>query len=139
MPPHLHLLRQALHIHLLVPPTVLVSPQPVLATARRAPATARPVPLTARQVHHIPHLRRHLASLQASRPLALYTARQVRRTPLRAQTTILKLPASSKALRARFTALLVRWVTHLQVPNLPRDRIRGPSVRPQVHRSGRLL
>ena len=139
MPPHPHLLPQALHIHLLAPLTVLVSLQPAPATARRAPATAQPVPHTVRRVHRIPHLRPHLARLLVSHLPAPYTARQVHHTPLRVQTTILKRPASSKVLRAPFTVRLVLWATHLQVPNSPLDRIRGPSVRPQVHRSGRLL
>ena len=139
MPPHPRSLPQALRIHLLAPLTVLVSLQPAPATARRVPATAQPVPHTVRRAHRIPRLRPHLARLLVSRPPAPYTARQVHHTPLRVQITILKRPASSKVLRAPFTVRLVRWVTHLQVPNSPLDRIRGPSVRPQVHQSGRLL
>ena len=138
MPPHPRSLPQALRIHLLAPLTVLVSLQPAPATAQRVPATAQRVPHTVRRVHRIPRLRPHLARLLASRPPALYTARQVHHTPPRVRITILKRPASNKVLRAPFTVRLVRWVTHLQVPNSPLDRIRGPSVRPQVHRSGRL-
>ena len=139
MPPRPRSLPQALHIHLLAPLTVLVSLQPAPATARRAPAIAPPVLHTVRRVHRIPRLRPHLARLLVSRPPVPYTARQVHHTPLRVQITILKRPASSKVLRALFTVRLVRWVTHLQVPNSPLDRIRGPLVHPQVHRSGRLL
>ena len=139
MPPHRHSLPQALHIHLLAPPTDLASLQQAPATAQLVPATAQPAPHTVRRVHRIPRLRPHLARLLVSRPPAPYTAQQVHHTPLRVLTTILKRPASNKVLRAPFTVLLVRWVTHLQVPNSLLDRIRGPSVRPQVHRSGRPL
>lgn len=137
MPPLPPLLPQVLHIHLQVLLMVLVSLRPVLATAQRVPVTVQPVPRTARQVHHIPHLRRHLARLLESRPPAQCTARQVLHTPLRVPATILKLAASNKALRARFIALLVRWATHLRVLNSPLDQIQGPSVHLQVHRSGR--
>ena len=139
MPPHPHLLPQAQRIHLPALLMVLVSLRPVLATAQRVLATARPVPHIVRQVHHIPPPRRHSAKLLVSRRPAPYTARQVHHTPLRVPTTILKPPASSKVLRARFTALLVRWATHLPVLSSPLDRIRGPSVRLQVHQSGPLL
>lgn len=139
MPPHPHLLPQALHIHLPALLMVLVFPQRVPATVQRVPATARPVPHTVRQVRHIPLLRRHLVRLLVSRQPARYTARQVHHTPPRVPITILKPPASSKVLRARFTALLVPWAIHLQVPSSPLDLIRGPSVHLQVHRSGHLL
>ena len=139
MPPHPRLLPQVLRIHLQVLLMVLVFLRPVPATAQLVPATARPVPHTARQVHHIPRLRRHLVRLLVSRPQAQYTARPVPHTPLRVLITILKPPASNKALRARSTALLVQWATHPRVLNLPLDQIQGPSVHLQVHRSGRLL
>ena len=139
MPPHPRLLPQALHIHLPALPMVLVSLRLVPAIARRVQAIARRVPRTAQPVHHIPPLRQRLARLPVSRPPAQYTARQVHHTPLRAPTTILKPPASSKVLRARCTALLVQWATHLRVLNSPLDQTQGPSVRLRVHQSGRLL
>lgn len=139
MPPHPRLLLQVLLIHLQALLMVLVSLRPVLATAQRVRVTARPVPHIARQVHLIPPLRRHLARLLVSRPLAQYTAQQVPRTLLRVPTTTLKLLASNKALQARFTALPVQWDTHRRVLNSPLDQIQGPSVHLQVHRNGRLL
>ncbi len=139
MPPHPRLLLQVLRIHLQVLLMALAFRRPVPATARLVPHTAQPVPHTARQVHHIPPLHRRLARLLASHPPAQYTARQVPHTPLRVPTTILKLPASNKALRARFTALLVQWATHLRVLNSPLGQIQGPLVHLQVHRNGRLL
>ena len=139
MPPHPHLHLQVLPTHLQALLMVLVSLRPVLATAQRVPATARPVPHIARQVHLIPPLRRHLARLLVSRPLAQYTAQRVPRTLLRVPTTILKPLANNKALRARFTALPVQWATRLRVLNSPPDQIQDPSVHLQVHRNGRLL
>lgn len=139
MPPHPHSLPQALRTHLQALLMVLVSLRPVPATAQRVPAIVRPVPHTARPVHHIPPLRQRSARRLVSRPPAQCTVRQVPHTPLRVPTTILKPPASNKALRAQFIAPLVRWVTHLRVLNSPLDRTQGPSVHLQVHQNGRPL
>ena len=137
MPPHLLLLPQVHHIHLQALLLVLVSRRPVPTTAQRVPATVRLVLRIALQVHRIPPLRRRLARLLVSHPPAQSTAQQVLLTPLRVPTTILRPPASSRALRARSTALLVLWATHLRALNLPLDQIQDQSVPQQVLRSGR--
>ena len=137
MPLHLLLLPQVHHIRLQALLLVLVSRRPVPTTAQRVPATVRLVLRIARQVHHIPPLRRRLARLLVSHPPAQSTAQQVLLTLLRVPTTILRPPASSRALRARSTAPLVLWATHLRALNSPLDQIQDQSVPQQVLRSGR--
>ena len=136
---HPHSLLRVPHTPLLVLLMVLVSHQLVPAIAQRALATARPVPHTVQRVHRIPPLRQHLVKLLVSRPPVQFTARQVHHIRLRVLITTLRPLVSNRVLRARSTALLVRWVTRLRVLSLPLDRIQDPLARLQAHQSGHPL